>query len=115
MGAMRVCTQCPTLVPQGTGRCPACRSAADKARNQEPRGYTTAGHQTFRAEVLARDPICKVCVKAWATVADHYPLSRRELIDAGLDPNDPKHGRGLCKRCHDRETSQNQPGGWNAR
>jgi 5-methylcytosine-specific restriction protein A len=51
---------------------------------------------------------------AFATVADHYPLSRKELIDAGLDPNDPQHGRGLCKPCHDRETAQNQPGGWNA-
>ncbi|QDY11401.1 hypothetical protein FJK98_02390 [Micromonospora sp. HM134] len=50
-----------------------------------------------------------------STVADHWPLSRRELVDAGLDANDPTRGRGLCKGCHDRHTSVAQPGGWNAR
>jgi 5-methylcytosine-specific restriction enzyme A len=49
-----------------------------------------------------------------SVVADHYPLSRRELIDQGLDPDDPGRGRGLCKRCHDTETAQRQPGGFNA-
>jgi 5-methylcytosine-specific restriction protein A len=49
---------------------------------------------------------------AISTVADHWPLSRRELEDQGLDPNDPQHGRGLCKHCHDMETARNQPGGW---
>jgi hypothetical protein len=40
-------------------------------------------------------------------------MSRRELIEAGLDLNDPKHGRGLCKSCHDSSTGERQPGGWN--
>lgn len=53
-----------------------------------------------------------ICRKAWATVADHHPLSRKQLIDAGLNPDDPNAGRGLCKPCHDRETATNQPGGW---
>lgn len=67
----------------------------------------------FREGVLARDPICKVCRRAPSTVADHFPLSRRELVAAGLDADDPERGRGLCKPCHDRETARLQPGGWN--
>lgn len=49
-----------------------------------------------------------------AVIADHYPLSRKELLARGLDPDDPRHGRGLCKRCHDQETADRQPGGWAA-
>ncbi|AGL13864.1 hypothetical protein [Actinoplanes sp. N902-109] len=49
-----------------------------------------------------------------STVADHYPLSRRELADRGLNPDDPTAGRGLCKRCHDKSTAVHQPGGWAA-
>lgn len=115
MPAMKVCSHCPNLVAQGVSMCPTCRAASDKARNQEPRGYTTTGHHNFRAAVLARDPICKLCGIAWATEADHYPLSRRELVAAGADTDDPKHGRGLCHTCHSKETAQHQPGGWNLR
>jgi 5-methylcytosine-specific restriction protein A len=50
-----------------------------------------------------------------ATVADHWPLSRRELAERGMDPDDPAHGRGLCHGCHSKETAINQPGGFNAR
>ena len=50
-----------------------------------------------------------------ATVADHWPTSRRDLIAKGKDPNDPNHGRGLCASCHGRETAAHQPGGWNYR
>ena len=34
--------------------------------------------------VLAKHPICQVCHRTPSTVADHYPLSKRELIDACL-------------------------------
>ena len=73
----------------------------------------------FRTAVLERDINCVLCIAAarWtpATVADHWPLSRRELLDRGMDPDDPEHGRGLCEPCHAKETAANQPGGWNAR
>jgi 5-methylcytosine-specific restriction enzyme A len=115
MPALKVCSRCPNLVERGVSMCPSCRSASDKQRNQEPRGYTTKGHHNFRAAVLARDPICKMCGTAWATQADHYPLSRRELEAAGLNADDPMRGRGLCAACHSKETTQHQPGGWNAR
>ena len=114
--AMRVCStpRCPELVADG-GRCPECRAAADKIRGTATRrGYTSPGHQRFRRAVLMRDPICVECNIAASTVADHYPLSRRELVDAGLDPNSKERGRGLCKRCHDKSTARYQPGGWAA-
>jgi len=62
--------------------------------------------------VLARDPICVACYSARSTVADHYPLDKRELIARDMDDNDPQYGRGLCKRCHDQHTAEAQPGGW---
>lgn len=115
---MRVCSVhgCPTLYPASEGsRCPTHRKAADRARGTaSDRGYNTPGHHAFRAAVLTRDPICVLCHRALSTVADHYPRSRKELIELGLNPNDPAAGRGLCKPCHDTETAHNQPGGFNA-
>ncbi len=115
---------CPSVVD--TGRCDGCTKQSDRDRGTRwQRGYRTAHERGFRPNVLMRDPIC-VCdaegqhghsVRCYrpSTVADHWPLSKRELIEQGMDSDDPKHGRGLCKPCHDGETSVNQPGGWNAR
>lgn len=111
--AKRVCTVsgCPTLTDGG--RCDEHRKEADRFRGTATeRGYTGAGHRHFRNQILDRDPICVLCGLRESTVADHFPMSRQELIAAGLDPNDPGAGRGLCKQCHDRETARHQPGGW---
>lgn len=108
--------RCPNPALPDQGRCEAHARKADRDRGTATeRGYTSRGHRlVFREGVLARDPICKLCLRAPSTIADHHPLSRRELLDLGLDPNDPTRGRGLCKACHDRETARHQPGGWNA-
>jgi 5-methylcytosine-specific restriction protein A len=51
---------------------------------------------------------------AVATEAAHYPESRKELLARGvLDPDDPRLMRGMCHRCHSRETAREQPGGFN--
>lgn len=113
--ALRVCNVagCPELIPQGQGRCAEHLRQAERRRGTaRQRGYATPGHQTFRNQVLARDPICVECRTTHATVADHHPRDRRELIRLGLNPNDPAYGRGLCKRCHDQATAIHQPGGW---
>jgi 5-methylcytosine-specific restriction protein A len=81
---------------------------------EDTKPYKTKAHLAFRAAVLDNDPICVLCRQAAATVADHYPRSRRVLVLEGLDPNDPKHGRGLCSGCHNAETARLQPGGWAA-
>lgn len=108
---------CPELVTGG--RCAGCGKQAEARRgNFRQRGYRRGHDKRFRPGVLARDVNCVLCITAgqWvtATVADHYPLSRRELAERGMDPDDPAHGRGLCKPCHDAETAEHQPGGWNA-
>jgi 5-methylcytosine-specific restriction protein A len=115
---MRVCStpSCPTIYDGRESKCPTHRKQADTARGTaSERGYNTRGHRAFRVAVLTRDYICVMpgCL-AFATVADHYPRSKRELIDAGLNSNDPQYGRGLCHRCHSIETAQHQPGGWHA-
>jgi 5-methylcytosine-specific restriction enzyme A len=112
--AARTCSTCPAVISAGS-RCPTCTATAERRRGTtKQRGYSGAGHRTFRTQVLARDPICTTpdCYM-WATVADHYPISRRDLVASGADPNDPHHGRGLCKRHHDQSTALHQPGGIN--
>lgn len=113
---MRVCSTpgCPTIYPTSEGsRCERHRKEADKARGTATeRGYNTPGHQAFRRAVITRDPICVLCNVRPSTVADHWPISKRDLIAAGLNSNDPTRGRGLCTTCHDTETAKNQPGGW---
>lgn len=59
--------------------------------------------------------MCVLCHMDVSTVADHYPRSRKQLLEQHLDPNDPEHGRGVCATCHNKATSQHQPGGWNDR
>jgi 5-methylcytosine-specific restriction protein A len=114
--ALKVCPTAGCTELTTGGRCPSCTARADRLRGTaSDRGYTSRGHKRFRVVVLRRDPICKVCDLEPSTVADHYPLSRKQLLAAGLDPNDPLRGRGLCKRCHDSETARLQPGGWNLR
>jgi 5-methylcytosine-specific restriction protein A len=115
MSGTRVCStpDCPNLTRGG--RCDDCRRAADQRRGTaRERGYTSRGHRHFRAAVLRRDPICVMCGVAVATVADLYPDSRRDLLERGLDPNDPARGRGLCRSCHSTHTAHAQPGGWQA-
>lgn len=119
----RVCPVpgCPTLT--AGGRCDAHRRQSDRDRRPHGNPYNNRAHRAFREQVLTRDPVCTQhlhpdsdgleCFQ-FATVADHYPRSRAELVAAGLDPNDPQYGRGLCKRHHDRLTAVHQPGGWHA-
>ncbi|WP_263165419.1 holin [Streptomyces sp. SCSIO ZS0520] len=121
--ALTVCSVpgCPQLTP--SGRCPTHRAAAEQQRGTaRQRGYGREHEQQFRPAVLARNPTCVCTTEGHGHTApcgqpslhaDHWPLSRRELIDHGLDPNDPTHGRGLCQRCHSSHTATQQPGGWN--
>lgn len=122
--ALRVCPipGCPTLV--AGGRCAKHAQASDRERGtRQQRGYGREHTTRFRVGVLRRDPIC-VCTTpghghgtgqcyAQATVADHHPLTKRELRAQGMDEHHPTHGRGLCKSCHDKHTAQTSPGGWN--
>ncbi|MFI2612065.1 holin [Kitasatospora sp. NPDC018619] len=112
--AFAICSQpgCPEYTDRG--RCPDHRREAEQRRGSaRQRGYDRE-HEQFRAAVLARDPVCVLCHRAPSVHADHHPFSRRDLVAAGQDANDPTRGRGLCQRCHSRETAVHQPGGWAA-
>ncbi len=103
--------RCPTCGARSKGRCDSCSRRADALRGSTAkRGYSGGHLRRFRPAVLARDPLCVLCGVP-ATVADHFPTSRRDLVRAGLDPNDPQFGRGLCSSCHGKETVKHQPGG----
>lgn len=123
-GGYRVCTVpgCPAYT-QGGGRCDDHRREAEQRRGSaRQRGYGKQHEQRFRPAVLARDPLCVCTSEACghrgpcrkpSVHADHWPYSRRELVAANLDPNDPEYGRGLCQPCHATSTAREQPGGWN--
>ena len=76
------------------------------------RGYD-ARHRRWRRAVLARHPICQMCLKQGktisATVADHIEP---------LDPRNPRagnwsveeNGQGLCHACHNRKTADERLG-----
>lgn len=106
---------CPVLTEGG--RCPDHRRTADRQRGTAAeRGYNSKTWRFVRRAVLRRDPICVVCGREFATVADHWPTSRKDLIAQGVkDPDALSRLRGLCAGCHGSETAREQPGGWNRR
>ena len=90
------------------GRC-AEHQDADRRPSAALRGYDEEHRQRFRAGVLERYPVCALCCRP-STHADHYPMTRRELVECGLDANDPRYGRGLCASCHSSETNLHDGG-----
>ncbi len=79
-------------------------------RSTQP--YSTSEWARKRKRFLYANPWCVLCGQP-ANVADHYPLSRKQLIAQGVDdPDAPKCLRALCVTCHNRETAKHQPGGW---
>jgi 5-methylcytosine-specific restriction protein A len=115
--AMRVCsTPGCSAVSASAGQCGACRTAADRQRGTaRQRGYGGRAWHRARAVVLKRDAWCVLCHAHRATVADHYPTSRRDLVLMHVaDVDAPDRLRGLCKQCHDRHTAREAPGGWHA-
>lgn len=112
--ALKTCPTpgCPELVP--SGRCDGCTARAEQARGTAAqRGYGSRWARKRRAYLTAH-PICLLC-GGIASVADHYPTSRRDLVAQGVaDPDADHRLRPLCASCHGRETAQHQPGGWAA-
>lgn len=118
--ASRALAICPTPgCPELTngGRCATHRQAAEQNRGTAAqRGYGGRAWRVARRAVLRRDPICVLCRRDFATVADHWPVSRRDLLADGVtDPDAPHRLRALCASCHSQETAREQPGGWNQR
>lgn len=100
----RLCARCGWI---GKGRCPNCTK--DQARDTDQRrgtsterGYGRNWRYRIRPAFLRANPLCVLC-GALASVPDHWPLTRKSLIEAGvLDPDGFHRLRPLCKTCHDR-------------
>ena len=75
-------------------------------------GYTGTWAQRWRLPYLRDHPRCVLCQRA-ATVPDHYPRTRKQLVAASVhNPDAAQYLRALCAACHNRETARLQPGGW---
>lgn len=113
--ALTICTTpgCPEYTD--SGRCDGCRTEAEQRRGSaRQRGYGGRAWSRSRRAVLQRDPLCVLGCGRPATVADHWPVSRRDLVAQGVaDPDAPHRMRGVCVPCHSSETAREQPGGWN--
>lgn len=109
---------CPALLPPG-GYCPehrrVVRRRTDEARGTAAqRGYGSTWRRR-RASFLARHPRCIDC-GAKATVPDHDPYSRRDLVAAGVaDPDADEFMQPRCTPCHNTRTAATTPGGWHRR
>ena len=113
---LKPCTTpgCPGRCENGRcGRCSNARQGNRRLRAEAAgqRGYgATWRHR--RLDYLAGHPGCRLCPRM-ASIPDHYPYSRRELLALDVaDPDADEHLRPLCDACHRRETGHRQPGGW---
>lgn len=113
--APRRCTTpgCPRTPTPPSSKCDRCATPRPRP-SATTQGYDREHRDRFRAGVLQRDPVCVLCHQAPSEHADHHPRSKRELRELGWDDNNPAYGRGLCARCHSKETARHQPAGWNA-
>lgn len=112
---MRVCATpgCPALTR--STRCDEHRKQrrrrSDAQRpNAAARGYGARWRKVAR-QFLRENPVCADC-GGEATVPDHSPLTRKQLLSAGIpDPDLPEFLEPRCKPCHDRKTAT-QDGGF---
>jgi 5-methylcytosine-specific restriction endonuclease McrA len=78
--------------------------SGDRWRHNQPwrRLYNCKNWRNLRTRVLARDPICKICNRNAANVADH-------IKDHKGDPAlfySLENLQGLCAPCHDQKTGE---------
>lgn len=100
-GAVTTERFCPKCAP---GRLRADRADLDARRGTAgARGYGVH-HRQWRLAILARDPLCVVCLAAGrvtpSTVADHVVALR----DGG--GWEASNGAGLCRDCHAVKTGE---------
>ena len=57
-----------------------------------------SGWSKIRAQILARDPICKICNVRPSRFCDHIKAKADDHSEAGL--------QGVCGPCHDQKSSR---------
>jgi 5-methylcytosine-specific restriction endonuclease McrA len=77
-------------------------------RHRRPNSHARGYDHHFvkqRAICLTRDPVCTICHAQPSTIAHHRP-KRTRLVALGItDPDDAQYLTGICRPCHNRETS----------
>jgi 5-methylcytosine-specific restriction protein A len=94
------------------GRCPKHLRKQPSAVAAE---YDDHWARRVRLPYLVANPACVLCGHL-ATVADHWPDSRTQLVGSRVTDPDAWHRlRPLCVPCHGRETLKHQPSAWQYR
>lgn len=118
----RLCRDCSRKAIDNTPYCAehqvrnnasTARALYDEYRQNDPvralyKKVRWTGPHGTRLTVLRRcNFLCVECGNKSATVADHYPLSAREIVaKCGVSEfYNPDRCRGLCKQCHDISTA----------
>jgi 5-methylcytosine-specific restriction endonuclease McrA len=83
---------CPSLALK-SGYCVRHQVPILAERARVRRIYATPHHKTWRALILARDPVCKTCGYRPSVIADHIIPLRYGGTWA------LSNGRGLCRHC----------------
>lgn len=78
---------------------PKVERSPDTRASAASRGYGRK-HRKWRQMVLHRYPICNICQREPATIADHVVPWQ----DGG-DKFTLENGQGLCATCHNRKTA----------
>lgn len=101
--APKPCTQCKVLVFDGSSRCMAHKVQAWAKRPDVVKRQSGRALQRKRAELFAREPLCRECAKrglvTLAVIRDHIvPLAEGGLdVDSNCQP--------LCQPCSDAKTA----------
>jgi 5-methylcytosine-specific restriction protein A len=102
---------CPELTTGG----PCAEHAKQRAKQRTNRGGSAYGRnwrERVQPRFIYQNPWCVLCGRA-ASVADHWPTSRRDLVARGEpNPDAFEHLRALCKACDAKERPKREPGGW---
>lgn len=111
----------PCTIPGCPARSTTAGPCPVHARQRVRRKHLQANEQyggawpIRRLDYLARNPWCALCPRP-ATIADHWPRTRRQLLTARVqDPDDDRYLRPICRPCHNKQTGLNVPGGWHAK
>jgi 5-methylcytosine-specific restriction enzyme A len=94
---------CPKLTTDR--HCDTHKRVAEERGDKErgtatERGYG-AEHRRWRMMILARDPLCVVCLKEGRTT----PSTDADHIDGNQYNRSMSNGQGLCHACHSRKTA----------
>jgi hypothetical protein len=100
---LRACVACGQaldvrVIRKGRGRCPVCRRAADRQKDELSRrqGYRTAAWKRTAQAVVRRHPVCQRCGKRPSAIAHH--LRGLRPVDPG--GTDERYLRAVCASCH---------------